>query len=594
MKLTHLGQRFSVTDADLLGEGGEAKVFRWKDLAVKVFHPVRRGTPEEALRAQKLLKLSRFPRGLPGAVVAPVGPVEDEHGQVVGYAMPAIAGARELSALVSRASGVSAEHTRALFSALHAVMTELHALQVVVGDCNDGNLLFQGEQPYLIDADSMQLGGLPCPVGHERFLDPRLYGVDLAAAPRFDEGSDWYAFAVLLFQSWLGVHPYGGVHGRLPTLLRRAEAAHSVLKADVRLPPRAWHWKVLPDEALGYFEAVFDRRERAPVPPALLAVRWSRCACGQEHARAVRARRDALGPLAARPVLRSKGRCTVRSLFRTDGRLLAAANQGGARWVVEEGGQVKREDGALVLDGPADAGTRFFIAGASTWVADGRGRLTRVKDGQVELRASTGLRGGEPIFAASTSAAWRAEGEKLVDELTGARVGQVLEGNTWLFAGERLGFGFYRAGGFTHAFVLTPGRAGLKPVALPHLEGKVVDAAVAFDARHALFSVRTALDGRETVARFLIDEHGAVLAQASGQSGRRFEACSGAAVLGGRVVLATSDGLLLLKAEAGQLVEGTLFPDAAELAAATDTLFPQPDGALWVVGPRELDHLQLS
>ena len=32
--------RVRLKDSDLLGEGGEARVFRWKDKAVKIFHPI--------------------------------------------------------------------------------------------------------------------------------------------------------------------------------------------------------------------------------------------------------------------------------------------------------------------------------------------------------------------------------------------------------------------------------------------------------------------------------------------------------------------------------------------------------------------------
>ena len=106
----------------------------------------------------------------------------------------------------------------------------------LVGDFNEGNVLFRGATPFLIDADSMQFDGLPCCVGHEKFLDPRLYGVDLTRAPRFDPGTDWYAWSVLLFSSLLYVHPFGGIHKKFATPLRRAEARYSVLRPDVTYP----------------------------------------------------------------------------------------------------------------------------------------------------------------------------------------------------------------------------------------------------------------------------------------------------------------------------------------------------------------------
>jgi len=626
-------KKVRVTDADLLGEGGEARVYRHHDLALKVFHRV------DAAKAQKLEK---FPRGLPSAVVGPVGLLWNAKGELAGYAMPAVKGAEEFARLSQRRwreGAVSNTSVQQLFANLAGVLGDVHRAGVVVGDFNDGNVLFRGEQPFLIDADSMQFAGLPCSVGHERFLDPRLYGVDLAAAPRFEPGSDWYAWSVLLFSSLLYVHPFGGIHKKHGTPLRRAEARVSVLRKDVAYPRHAVHFGVLPDEALAWFEAVFEKDERSPAPPQVLGLKWSTCACGVSHARAVCPECQTLGPASVRQAIRSQGRCTARTVFRTTGRILAAAMRGGLRYVYEEGGVVRREDGTpvavhpesaertavhpesaertavhpesaertavhpersrgmshLSATEPARAGTRFFIAGASTWIADATGAVTRTENGRAVERTSTGLRNTVPVFAASSSVAYRTEADWLVDEVTGSRIGQILEGQTWMWAGERLGFGFYRAGNFTAGFLTTPGRAGLREVKLPHLKGRLVEADAVFDEAHVLLSCVLEVDGRETTFLFLFAADGTLVADASGpRSERMFANAHGRALLHGRVVAATDEGLLSLKVDGGRLVEGTLFADTEPFVSAGDELYPQPDGSLYAVGTREVLQLTLS
>ncbi len=582
-------KKLKVTDADLLGEGGEARVYRHKDLALKVFH---------AIDARKIEKLVKFPRGLPAAVVGPVGLLHDATDAIVGYAMPAVSGAEEFARLSQRRwreGAVSNDEVQRLFSALFASLGDVHRAGVVVGDFNDGNVLFRAGLPYFIDADSMQFAGLPCSVGHERFLDPRLYGVDLAASPRFEPGSDRYAFGVLLFSSLLYVHPFGGIHKKLGTALRRAEARHSVLRADVTYPRHAVHYRVLPDDALSWFERVFEKDERGPAPASVLGLKWSTCTCGVSHARAVCPECQTLGPASTRQALRSHGRCTARTVFRTTGRILAAAMRGGLRYVYEEGGVVRREDGAEVSTGAASAGTRFFIGGASTWIADVRGAVTRIDNGRVSERTSTGVRVTTPVFAASSSAAYRTEGEWLVDEVTGSRIGQVLEGQTWIWTGERLGFGFYRAGGFTFAFIVQPGRAGLREVKLPHLKGHLVDAEAVFDEAHVLLSCVLEVDGKETTSLWLFAADGTLRAEGSGSSSERmFAGARGRALLHGRVVAATDEGLLSLKVDGGRLIEGTLFTDTEPFVSAGDELVPQTDGSLYAVGTREVVQLTLS
>jgi hypothetical protein len=584
------GKQVKVSDAELLGEGGEARVYRLGRSALKLFHPP--ADPQaRRLLGLKVEKLQRFPQGLPAAVIAPTGVATDRAGHVIGYAMPLVEGADDFGRLANRKWRLAVlpnARLLALFTELHAVVTALHGAGVVIGDFNDGNVLFAGERPYLIDADSMQFGGLPCPVAHERFLDPRLYGVDLAAAPRFDAGTDWYAYAVLLFQSLLAVHPFGGVHATLATLLRRAEARHSVLRSDVALPRLAVPPKVLPDDLLHWFQAVFERDARQAFPPTLLQLAWSKCACGLEHARAVCPECHALGPLATRQVLRSRGRCTARTAFETSGRVVAAAMQGGLRYAYEEDGVLRREDGSVIATALGGAHRRVVIAGAVTWVADGEGRVEKWKGDRLVERAATACRGTTPTLAASTSAAWRQEGAWLIEHESGARVGQVLEGQTWLWAGERLGLGFYRAGGLTVAFLLRAGKAGLKQLTGVAWRGRLVHADATFDARHALLSVVTDDGGRDTVHRWLFDEAGALLAQFHGGP------AGSAAVLGGRVVLATDAGLVSLKADSGHLFEGTQFPDTQSFVSAGDELLANADGSLFAVGARDITQLTLT
>lgn len=587
------GRALRVSDVDLLGEGGEARVYRLGESALKLFHPPVDAAGRRA-RKRKAEKLERFPRSLPAAVMAPRALATDRRGEVVGYVMGLVSNAEHFGRLASRKlrdGAMPGARVISLFRRLHATLSQLHAMGVVVGDLNDGNVLASGDEAgdeaVLIDADSMQFGPYPCLVGHERFLDPRLYGVDLATSPRFSEGSDWYAFSVMLFSSLLCVHPFGGTHPSLATLLRRAEARHSALKADVALPRLAFTPSVLPDELLHWFEAVFERDERATFPAGLLAVGFTRCRCGVEHARAVCPVCHALGPLMTRPVLRSKGRCTARTVFETHGRILGASLQGGLRSVYEEDGVVRREDGAEVATVLDRRNARFVVQGQATWVADGEGRVEKVERGRVGERARTERCVLGPVLCASSTVAYRQEGAWLIEQGTGARVGQVLEGQTCLWTGERLGLGFYRVGGLTVAFLLRTGRAGLRHLEGVAWQGRLVEADAVFDAGHALLTVVTELDGKEASHRWLFDETGALLA--ASPDGARGHA----ALLGGRVIIATDGGLLGLKVDSDRLVEAVSFPDSQGLVCAGDELLANSDGSLFVVGAREIVQLTL-
>jgi hypothetical protein len=612
MKVVIGGRPVRLAEKDLLGAGGEARVYRLGDRAVKIFHPLDASLPDAVrlgeLRRAKQAKVKRFPglaAVLPREVIAPQEEVSAMDGTFAGYAMRAVKDADPFLRLAQRkwrAGVVSNATVTSLFTTLRRVVTVLHAHDVIVGDFNDGNVLFHGDALWLIDCDSMQFAGIPCAVGHERFLDPRLFGVDLAAAPAFDEGSDWFAYATLLFASLLYVHPYGGLHDKLGTPLRRAEARHSVLRSDVVYPRAGVHYKVLPDELLTWLESVFDKDLRLPIPEALLGVTWTKCACGLEHARAVCPDCASVGRAALREAVRHHGRCVARTVLTTRGRVVAAAMQRGLRYAYEEDGIVRREDGSTVVarepDAPAGSPTEsrsFAIAGRATWVLR-RGTLERVEDGRAVERARSGTYGRETVLATNTTTAFRTDGEFVVDHATGMRMGKILEGEALLFAGDQLGFGFYRAGLLAFFFVFRPGVSGLSPVAIP-FDGsaRLVEAWCTTDSSHALVVLVTERDGKINHAMHLVGKDGAHLAHASGSPAehRMLASVRGKALLGGRVVTATDEGLLALRVDSGRFVEGTLFPDTQPFVSSDVELFAGSGGWVYVVAAQEILELTL-
>jgi hypothetical protein len=254
MKVTLNQQK--ITLSDILGNGGEATVFRHNGQAVKVY------TQPTAARAAKLQAMMAHVGALPSEVIAPQALVYDAKGkQVIGFTMRLLEAEyselRKVSIKSYRASsGYSTLKVARLFSALHRTVAAVHAAGMIVGDFNDLNVMFHDEQALLIDVDSFQFDVYPCMVGTEAFLDPALYGHDLSVRPLFTTDHDWYSFAVLLCKSLLLTHPYGGTHATLPTLTLRAQSRVSAFDATVQYPRIAYPPTLLDDglaAALGHY-----------------------------------------------------------------------------------------------------------------------------------------------------------------------------------------------------------------------------------------------------------------------------------------------------------------------------------------------------
>ncbi len=577
----------------LLGEGGEGRVYRAGDLALKIFTD-----PTPARRK----KLAAFPTRLPPAVVAPLELCRDRRGDVVGYAMRAVEGALPLHALARRPfrdATARASDVLALFRALVRTVQQLHARGLVVGDLNDGNVLFTPSyQPFLIDTDSLQLPGFPCVVAHERFLDPRLYGVDLAKTTALSRESDAYALAVLLFASLTCVHPFGGTHPTYATLLRRAEARVSVLSPGVKLPKAAFPPAVLDDDALAFFAAVFERdvRDASLIPSPLLDRAFTRCACGIEHAR--RACPVCTAAVHVRPVTHARGSLRVASVLRpAKGWVVAAEAHGGALATLHHDGRdLVREDGSRIPgDALADV-ARMRLVGSSTWLL-GRTHAVRVVHGSVRERIPV----AEPAADVTPAGLVHLEGDALVRAWDGTRIGQVLEGQTWVRTGVRLGFAFYRAGAITVAFVFDVARGPLRQLELPPLEGRLRAVNAVFDDHHVLVRAVTEKDGRVRHVAHLFDARGNRLASAAGSEGDAplftgGDALENACLAGGAVLVATEDGLVLLRADPSSRAFETrrVFPDAKDFASPDAAVLVGPGGSVYVRQHDEIVHLGFS
>lgn len=259
-----------LTNPMVIGVGGEATVFEYKGQAVKIYHDATQQ------RSNKLYALMPLARKLPPSVVAPQELVTNGKGrQAVGFTMTLLDAThteiRQLAVKKYRAqAGLTSRDVVQLFLNIHRTLTQIHAAGMVVGDLNDLNLMFQGQQASFIDADSFQFGQYPCIVGTESFIDPQLYGKDLAAQSYYTPDNDWYAFAVLLFKSLLLVHPYGGIHPSVHTLTARAKSCLTVFEPDVTYPRIAYNRELLSDELTNAFKRVFAHGERGIFPESVL------------------------------------------------------------------------------------------------------------------------------------------------------------------------------------------------------------------------------------------------------------------------------------------------------------------------------------
>jgi hypothetical protein len=549
-------KRIRLDPSRSIGKGGEADVYDLGDgRALKIFktpdHPDYQGADAEQRAAEKRIaihqdKLRRFPRGLPREVVAPVSLATDRWGKtVLGYAMPLVAGAEPLLRYgepTYRRAFAPAPVVVDLFRQLWTALSAIHGAGVVVGDLNDLNVLVTPDhQVRFIDADSFQFDGFPCTVYTERFVDPRLCdpaGRAPVLAKPYDAAADWYAFTALLMQSLLFVGPFGGVFRPRDPAMRMPHGQRplrriTVFHPEVQYPRPAVPYATLPDAMVAYLRRVFEEGERGPFPYGLFDALE---------------RPQASAPHAPAPVQGGTLRC--ESLFATGGIIVSVHLQGGDIRVVHFEGDRYHESG------PGAASPKIWIEGA-------------------ELRRAA-------------PSAWDPSAFELV--------GEVLPNQTRIWLGPMFGFGFYRAGNLSRAFVFGVAKGGINDdLRLPPLRGQLIDVLCTLDEERAWFFVALSDGGRIEHHAFVFSRAGALLASAKAErgDGTWLGVFGGKCAAAGILLAATDAGVVKVEIRGGALEVTRRFAGTEDLVDERSQLFVGPRG-LYVVSLREVRALRFN
>lgn len=614
------GKILRLDPAKAIGKGGEADVFAiGAGRAVKIFktpdHPDYEHNPLEIESAKARIlehqtKLPAFPKRMPSGVVVPESLALDaKTKKVAGYAMRLVSNAEALLRFSEKSyrekSGVAEPDVVRLLARLRATVSAVHRAGAVIGDFNDLNVLVTPKfEPFLIDADSMQFGSYLTRVFTARFVDPikcdkNTQSIQLAKP--HDENSDWYAYAVMLMQSLLFVGPYGGVHapssGKKMKDWERLRERVTVFDPEVRYPRPARHYSVLPDDLLHAFEEIFVRDRRGEFPDSLVSgIRFETCPnCGKTHARAVCPDCVPVTPSVTKEVV--TGKVEALKVLETSGRVLYATVQDGrVKYVVHENGEYRRETGEKVVSGDIDPSLRVRISGKKTVLAKEGTAVALSEDGKADRiacdsfqnKVSTVDGNVRHVFVSQDGFLKRFGDDGLGIEY-GETFGEILSGQTLFWVSDRMGFGFYRAGTLTRAFVFDPEIRSLGNEAkLPPMPGSLLDATVAFSDTHFTFLASLDESGRRVNRAAMFEKSGALVATAEAESGDGswLGTIRGKCAAGKQLFSPTDDGIVRTEVSGQGMAATKVFADTSRFVDSETKLLFGNDGIYAVSASR--------
>ena len=260
-------QRETVILGQELGTGGEGSAYLIDGgRVVKIFDRAHTTRHREA----KLRLLTKRRLDAEG-IAFPQSIVTNSLGEFVGYVMPQAHG-RELQHTIFKPGKLKervppwtkSDLVDVCISFLEKVIY-LHDLKVLIGDINPKNLLVdEHKRVSIIDADSWQIEGYPCPVGTPMFTAPSISGRAYSEFLRTEE-DERFAVATMLFMILItGQFPYArkGAEGDITKAIGQGRFAFQFKEKSNRDQPAGnwkYMWSHLPVDIKGLFWNTFHK-----------------------------------------------------------------------------------------------------------------------------------------------------------------------------------------------------------------------------------------------------------------------------------------------------------------------------------------------
>lgn len=266
MKLTIQGQGdVNLTQKDFVAAGGQGSVYAIGDTAFKVYTDPAGMMPPGKIQELSVLPVPMFSR--------PEHLLIDAKGKKVGYTTRFVKDAYVLCQLFPRSfrdrEGLTHAKAFHLVEKMRSGFDLAHKAGILLIDPNEMNFLVDSKFATLtfIDTDSYQTRSYPATAIMESIRDRHM-----PHTMAFNEGTDWFSFAITSFQMLVGIHPYKGKHPTLKGFDERMQANISVFNPDVSVPKVTYPLSTIPKEWRGWYEAVLERGDRCAPPGGAVTI----------------------------------------------------------------------------------------------------------------------------------------------------------------------------------------------------------------------------------------------------------------------------------------------------------------------------------
>lgn len=260
----------TLTNKEYKAAGGFGAVFCLDDIAYKVYHNPKNMIPKAKIRELSSLKQSD--------ILSPIESLYDvESNDPIGFTMKYIQGFEFLVKLFTKTfrdnNHLSPINIADLVLKMQKTLKYIHKEGFLVVDYNEMNFLISKDMKtvYHIDVDAWKTPNFKADALMESVRDR------LVKKGQFTEFSDWFSWAIVTFQMYIGIHPYKGFHNNYKPKqwMQRMDDGVSVFDSGAKsLPNICQDYSVIPKRHLDWYKEVFKNNERSipPYPDGVLVV----------------------------------------------------------------------------------------------------------------------------------------------------------------------------------------------------------------------------------------------------------------------------------------------------------------------------------
>jgi serine/threonine protein kinase len=261
MEIYVKGNRIVLNQNQFVAKGGEAMIFKRGSVAYKIYEDLTKMIPTAKI---KELEAVDHPQ-----ILRPKELILNNKKQNIGFTMDwlgdkVIALCKLFTSTYRQQHNIENDMTIELVENIKELIQFIHSKNCLLVDGNELNYLVQDNYiiPYIIDVNAWKT-----PSYNATAIMPSVRDWTTA---EFNVLTDWFSFAVVTFQLFIGIHPFKGRHQkyRKNDFANRVKNCISVFNPQVSLPPTVRDFGLIPGAYKDWYYKMFELGVREPPPTA--------------------------------------------------------------------------------------------------------------------------------------------------------------------------------------------------------------------------------------------------------------------------------------------------------------------------------------